>query len=136
MTRSPHRPVVVAILNSNDEIVELMRVLIEQAGFIVVHGHIHDVKRGRLDLMNFIRQHDPSVIVYDLIPPYDRSWNFFRSVQTADYMKGRQFVLTSVNADRAREVMGKSAMVHEIVGKPLDLDEVLRAIKEASKTRS
>jgi DNA-binding NarL/FixJ family response regulator len=130
------RPSVVAILNSNDDVVEMLRNLVEQAGFVSVHGHIDDVRRGRLDLLNFIRQHDPSVIVYDLVPPYDRSWKYLESLRHTDYMNGRQFVLTSVNAARAREVVGSSEMVYEIVGKPLDLDVIAAAIKEASKRRA
>lgn len=130
------RPPVVAILNSNDDVVEMLRNLVEQAGFVSVHGHIDDVRRGRLDLLNFIRQNDPSVIVYDLVPPYDRSWKYLESLRHTDYMNGRQFVLTSVNAARAGEVVGSSEMVYEIVGKPLDLDAIATAIKEASKRRA
>jgi DNA-binding NtrC family response regulator len=130
------RPTVVAILNSNDDVVEMLRNLVEQAGYVSVHGHIDDVRRGKLDLLNFIRQHDPSVIVYDLVPPYDRSWKYLESLRHTDYMDGRQFVLTSVNAARAREVVGASEMVYEIIGKPVDLDAIATAIKEASKRRS
>jgi DNA-binding NarL/FixJ family response regulator len=132
---SNERPPVVAILNSNDDVVEMLRSLVEQAGFVTVHGHIDDVRRGRLDLLNFIRQHDPKVIVYDLVPPYERSWNYLQSLRHTDYMEGRQFVLTSVNEPRAREAVGSSEMVYEIVGKPVDLDQIVVAIKEASKRR-
>ncbi len=130
------RPPVVAILNSNDDVVEMLRSLVEQAGFVSVHGHIDDVRRGRLDLINFVRQHDPAVVVYDLVPPYDRSWNYLESLRHTDFMEGRQFVLTSVNAAHAREVVGPSEMVYEIVGKPLDLDLIATAIKEASRRRA
>ena len=44
-------------------------------------------------------------------------------------------MLTSVNADRAREVVGNSEMVYEVVGKPFDLEAVVRAVKEASRAR-
>jgi len=40
-----------------------------------------------------------------------------------------------VNADHAKEVVGNSEMVYEVVGKPFDLDAILRAVKEASKAR-
>jgi DNA-binding NarL/FixJ family response regulator len=132
---SSARPPVVAILNSNDDVVEMIRNLVEQAGFVSVHGHIDDVRRGRLDLVNFIQQHDPSVIVYDLVPPYDRSWNYLQTLRNTELMEGRQFVITSVNAARAREVVGSSDMVYEIIGKPVDLDAIASAIKEASKRR-
>jgi DNA-binding response OmpR family regulator len=131
----PHKPPAVAILNSNDDLVEMLRMLIEQAGFTTVTGHIDDVRKGKLDLVNFVRQHDPRVIVYDLVPPYDRSWNYLLALRDSETMRGRPFVLTSVNAERAREVVGRSEMVYEVVGKPLDLDQVVQAVKEASKAR-
>jgi DNA-binding response OmpR family regulator len=135
MANTTHKPIVVAILNSNDELVELMRVVLEQAGFVAVTGHVDDARRGELDLINFMRQHDPKVIVYDLVPPYDRSWNYLRVLQDTEVMKNRSLVLTSVNAERAQEVVGRSKIVHEVIGRPVDLDEMITAVKEASKRR-
>ena len=130
-----NKPSVVAVLNSNDDLVELLRDLLEQAGFVTVTGHVDEVRRGKLDLVNFVKQHDPRVIVYDLVPPYDRSWNYLKLLQESEPLRGRPFVLTSVNAGRAKEVVGKSEMVYEVVGKPFDLDQVVTAVKEASKSR-
>jgi hypothetical protein len=129
------KPPVVAILNSNDDVVEMLRNLLEPAGFVTVHGHIDDIRRGKLDLVNFVKQHEPVVIVYDLVPPYDRSWNYLYMLRDSEPLKGRPFVLTSVNAARAREVVGNDEMVYEIVGRPLDLDAIARAVKEASRAR-
>jgi len=135
MSTTTHKPTVVAILNSNDEVVELMRAVLEQAGFVAVTGHVDEARRGQLDLLNFMRQHDPKVIVYDLVPPYDRSWNYLRVLQDSEVMKNRSLVLTSVNAERAQEVVGRSDIVHEVIGRPVDLDEIVTAVKEASKRR-
>src|SRR5918996_6569682 len=135
MLGKPHKPPVVAIFNSNDDLVELLRQLLEQAGFVTVTGHIDDVRRGELDLVNFVKQHQPNVIVYDLVPPYDRSWNYLYLLRDSEPLRGRPFVLTSVNAARAIEVVGQSEMVYEVIGKPLDLDQVIMAVKEASKAR-
>ena len=132
---APRRPPVVAILNSNDDLVEMLKTLLEKAGYIAVSGHIDDVRRGRLDLLNFVRQHEPNVIVYDLVPPYDRSWQFLAGLKTSRSMQGRPFILTSVNAKRAREVVGMSDMVYEVVGKDEDLGKILNAIKEAIHQR-
>jgi DNA-binding NtrC family response regulator len=128
-------PPVVAILNSNDDLVEMLRDVLEHAGFITVTGHVDDVRRGRLDLINFVEQHNPTVIVYDLVPPYDRSWNYLYLLRDSEPLRGRPFVLTSVNPTRATEVVGKSEMVYEIVGRPVDLDRIVAAVKEASKSR-
>jgi DNA-binding NarL/FixJ family response regulator len=135
MAKGRTRPPVVAILNSNDDLVEIIRSVLEQAGFITVSGHIDEVRRGELDLVNFVEQHDPSVIVYDLVPPYDRSWKYLDMLKDSKTLRGRPFVLTSVNAARASEVVGRSDMVYEVVGKPVDLDKIVQAVKEASKAR-
>ena len=129
------RPPVVAVLNSNDDLVELLRNLLEQAGFVTVTGHIDAVRRGDLDLVNFVKQHEPNVIVYDLVPPYDRSWNYLHLLRESEPLRGRPFVITSVNAARASEVVGQSGMVYEVVGKHEDLDRIVAAVREASKAR-
>ena len=130
-----HKPLVVAVLNSNDDLVELLRDVLEKAGFVTVTGHVDDVKRGNLDLIHFVEQHDPRVIVYDLVPPYDRSWNYLDLLRDSKPLRGRPLVLTSVNPARAREVVGESEMVYEVVGKAADLDQIVTAVREASKSR-
>lgn len=51
---------VVAILNSNDDLVELLRMALEQAGLVVVSAHVDGVKRGDVSLTDFIQEHDPA----------------------------------------------------------------------------
>jgi CheY-like chemotaxis protein len=130
------RPDCVAVFNTNDDLVELLRMLIEQAGFAVVTGHIDDIKRGKLDLQAFVTQHDPKVILYDVGPPYDRNWMFLEHLRRQEPLKGRQFVLTTTNLARVREAVGPAENVYEIVGKPFDLDVIVRAVKEASRARA
>lgn len=138
MTPATHdrRPDCVAVFNASDDIVEMLRMVIEQAGFTAVTGHIDDIKRGQLDLQTFIAQHDPKVIVYDIAPPYDRNWNFLEHLRSRPPVQGRQFVLTTTNMARVREVVGSAEHVYEIVGKPFDLDAIVRAVKEASRARA
>jgi hypothetical protein len=77
---------VVAIINSNHDVVEMLRLSFEQAGFVVV-------------------------------------------------LDGCQFVLTSTNPARAHELAKTSEEVYEVVGKPYDLTQITRAVKEASRAR-
>jgi CheY-like chemotaxis protein len=130
------KPDCVAILNTSDDVVDLLRTLIEQAGFVVVAGHIDEIKKGQLDLLTFVEQHDPKVIVFDVAPPYDRSWNFLEHLRHRPPLQGRQFVLTTTNIARVREVVGTAENIYEIVGKPFDLDAIVRAVKEASRARA
>src|SRR5690349_20030051 len=85
----------VAIFNTNDDLVELLRAAIEQAGFVAVSGHIDDARRGTLLLSAFVQEHDPKVIVYDIASLYEQHWLFFDYVREQPYMDGRQFVLTT-----------------------------------------
>jgi DNA-binding NtrC family response regulator len=123
---------VVAIFNSNDDVVEMLRLAIEQRGLIVVSGHIDQIRRGAQRLSDFLDEHNPSVIVYDLVPPYDRSWLFLEHLRESSSMRGRRFVITSTNAARAREIVGTAEHVYEVIGKPFDLDQVVQAVERAA----
>jgi len=126
---------VVAIINSNDDVVEMLRLSFEQAGFVVVSAHVDAIKRGDTNLADFVRAHQPNVIVYDLVPPYDRSYRFIQHLRETDVLDGCQFVLTSTNPARAHELAKTSEEVYEVVGKPYDLTQITRAVKEASRAR-
>ena len=126
---------VVAVINSNDDVVEMLRLSFEQAGFIVVSAHTDAIKRGVTNLTDFVRAHKPNVIVFDLVPPYDRSYRFVEHLREIEVLKGCQFVLTSTNPIRAHELAGTSEEVYEVVGKPYDLEQITRAVKEASRAR-
>ena len=130
----PDKMPVVAILNSNDDVVEMLRMAIEQAGLIVVSAHIDAVKRGDASLLEFITEHDPDVVLYDVVPPYDRSWRFLEHLRETS-MRGRQFVITSTNPKRAAELSGTSEDSYEIIGKPYDIEKIVDAIREAARAR-
>jgi CheY-like chemotaxis protein len=122
-------PQTVAVLNTNDDVVELLRILFEQTGYVVVSAHLDDIKRGAVDIEALIRQHRPAVIVYDIAPPYDRQWAFMNHMRSRPVFDGIPFVLTTTNAARVREIVGEDVL--EIVGKPYDLDEIVRAVQTA-----
>src|SRR5690349_5556470 len=118
---------VVAILNSNDDVVEMLRFALEQAAFVVVSGHVDKIRRGEQRLADFVDEHNPAVIVYDLVPPYDRSWRFLEHLRAGPSLRGRRFVVTSTNVERATEAVGGAEDVYEIVGKPYDINQIIQA---------
>jgi DNA-binding NtrC family response regulator len=132
---SMDKPQVVAVINSTKDIVDLMRIWIEQAGFVVVTAMTTEIRDGEVDVELFIRHHDPRVIVYDVAPPYEPNWRLFEHIAALPVMAGRQFVLTSTNVAQIQRLGFSHQSVYEIVGKPDDLDRIVQAVKEASRAR-
>ncbi len=87
-----------------------------------------------LDLPDFIRQHDPRVIVYDLVMPYDTNWNFLSHLRDTDLMQGHHFVVTAPNSAALRVKVGTNERIYEIVDEG-DIDAVVQAVREAAKAR-
>jgi len=100
------KPPVVAVINSTEDIVDLLRIWIEQAGFVVVGTMTSLIRDGEVDVEQFIGQHDPLVIVYDISPPYEPNWRLFQHVASLPVMAGRQVVLTSTNARQVEKLAG------------------------------
>jgi len=128
-------PIVVAIVDTNPEIVRILRISLENAGFVAIDMPIEDIKTGVANVKSMLEEHDPRVIVYDVAPPYEQSWRFLEHLRVTTDFRGRQFVLTAVNVRAAREVLRNDETVHEIIGKDADIMEIVRAVKEASRAR-
>jgi DNA-binding NtrC family response regulator len=122
---------VVAVVNSNEDIVELVRSTLEEEGFLTVEAHIPDIRRGRTDFIAFLEAEDPGVIVYDIAPPFRESVNFLRLVMSSSAAAGRAFVLTTTNRAGLEEVIAETGSI-ELLGKPYDLDQIVSAVKRAA----
>jgi len=130
-----HTSDVVALLNTNDDLVELLRVELERAGLVAVSLHLDDVRRGRVSLEDFVHEHDPRVIVFDISAPYESSWRYLDKIRSLPLMADRQFVLTSPNVNRAIEGVDRPDRVFEIVGKPYDVGEFVDIVRQATRAR-
>jgi DNA-binding NtrC family response regulator len=126
-----HEPTI-AVINSNEDTTEMLRTCLQQHGFSsVVIGHVTEIKRGQTDFLRFLEAHDPSLFVWDIGIPYDENWRFVQLMMNLEQMKGRRVVLTTTNK-RALDSMVGSTETMEIIGKPYDLDQVIKAVKKAS----
>ena len=104
----PKHQNVIAVVNSNEDTVEMLRNCLQLHGFTsIVTGHIHDFKTGVEDFPGFVAQHDPAVLVYDISIPYDRNWTFLRLLLDTDAMRGRKVVLTTTNRSGSRSSSGR-----------------------------
>lgn len=130
-----HEPIVAAMFNTSPDLVDLVRRAFEPAGIVTVSVLTHQIREGVVDVQGFIRQHNPQVIVYDIAPPYDANWQLFQHICRMDVMRGRQYIVTSINAKHVEALASPDQTVYEIVGKPYDLDRLVHAVKEAARAR-
>jgi DNA-binding NtrC family response regulator len=136
MSRAANGPIVAAIFNTSPDIVDLLRRALEPAGIVTVSVLTHQIREGAVDVDGFLRQHDPNVIVYDIAPPYDANWQLFQHMCRMEAMRKRPVVLTSINVQHVEKLAGRNDRIYEIVGKPFDLDLIVRAVKEAAHVRA
>src|SRR5215203_2502681 len=107
-------PPVVAVINSTEDIVDMLRIALEHAGLTVVSALTREIREGHTDLERFVQQHDPRVILYDVAPPYAPNWNLFQHIAHIPVMAGRQFIITSTNARQVERLAGPQQHVYEI----------------------
>lgn len=122
---------VVAVFNTSEDTTDLLRVVLERAGYIVITAFTNAIRDGKIDLEAFMRQHRPQVIVYDIAIPYEENWRLFQHLRTSPACAGVRFVLTTTNTAQLEAIARPGQHVHEIVGKPYDLEQVVRAVKDA-----
>lgn len=126
----------IAVINSTSDITEILRVALEQSGFLVVTALTPEVRDGHVDIDRFLREHRPRVVVYDVSPPYDANFRMFEHVAAMPSARDSQFVLTSTNPKHVEHMGGLHQRVYEIIGKPFDIAEIVGAVREASRARA
>lgn len=129
MSRLP----VVAIINTNPDLVELLKVRIEAAGLVALVIHIADIRAG-LDLGAVLDQHQPQVIVYDVVMPYDRNWRFLQHLRETT-LRNYRFVLTTPNAAALERLVGRDERIYEVLDDNAHIDAIVQAVREAVRAR-
>jgi len=128
-------PPVVAIINTSDDLIELLKVNIEAAGLLAMTIHVSEIRTATFDVDTWLKVHDPRVVVYDVAPPFEKSWRFLDHLRSSPAFAGRHFVLTAPNVARVHEVVKTEETVYEVVGQADDIDAVVQAVREAAKAR-
>ena len=124
---------VVAVINTNPDLIELLKARIEAAGLVVLVIHVADIRAG-LDLGAVLTQHQPHVIVYDVVMPYERNWRFLQHLRETT-LRHYRFVLTTPNAVAIARLVGKDEKVYEVLDDRADIDAIVQAVREAARAR-
>ena len=120
----------VALFNASDDTIEMVyRLLTKQGdGQSLIWCHFADLKRGIVVFEKYMEKHNPELVIFDISPPYDENWTFFKTMRSNKIMKGRGTVLTTTNKLRLDEIIGEDSNALEIVGLKTDLDLIQAAI--------
>jgi len=118
----------VAIVETNQDIAEMLRLLLTQEGYRVVTVPLADLVQGQGEPGALLATHDPDVIIWDIGYPYADHWARFQRLWLHRSARGRGFILTTTNPDLF-------AAIHEtapgvvLFSKPYDLDQLLEAVR-------
>lgn len=125
--------VVIAIVNTNDDLVQALKEALENEGFATVTLHIRDIKAGKADFGGFLQAHEPAVVIYDIAVPYESNWTFFQTLRKLPECQGQAFVVTTVNKRVMEERVGKTDVVEIVGGRAQDFEPTIDAVKKALK---
>jgi hypothetical protein len=117
---------IVALFNASDDTIDMIEAILKEGdrAQTLVWCHFADLKKGVVDFKKYLEQHNPEVVVFDISPPYDANWKFYKTMRDADVMRGRGSVLTTTNKARLDEVLGTDSHALEVVGKVEDLKQI------------
>lgn len=125
-------PAVVAVINSNADLVRIVREMLEDEGFSVATIHISQIKQGQESLLQFLADHEPAVVIYDIAPPYSENWRFLQLLQQVPQFAERGLIVTTVNKHAMEAEVGANG-AFEIVGTRDNFAPVMSAVNDALK---
>jgi hypothetical protein len=128
-------PGIVALFNASDDTIDMIQSLLTKSGDnqSLIWCHFADLKKGIVDFSKYMERHNPEVVIFDISPPYDQNWKFYKTMRDDQIMRGRGAVLTTTNKARLDEVLDEDSEALEVVGLDKDLQQIDTAIK--SETR-
>ncbi len=123
-------PRTIGILNSTEDVIDLLTQLLEDEGCAVRAAYIPDFKRGRGDLATWLGDLAPTAVLYDIPPPYDENWAFYQHALSLRESRPHRFIVTTTNMRILEGLAGPTDAI-ELIGRPFDLGEIVDRVRAA-----
>jgi DNA-binding NtrC family response regulator len=124
----------VAILDSSNDDMAMLKIILEEEGLQTCAANLHDLVLGKQGLKEFLERCDPRVVIYDIPYPYAAHCKYLDRVLEQGLFRGREVILTTTNPQVVRELEG-CREVNLLVGKPFELNQFLTVV-HASAARA
>ena len=129
------RPLRIVIFNNDSETLKTVAHWFEINGHRVTTSALAAMRRADLDeIGDFLKRHDPDVIVYDVAIPYAPNWDYLSVLRSAPDLPRIPYVTTTPNKAALDKLVGKNDAL-ELLGGPDDLTVVMRAAEKAGHDR-
>ena len=132
---SPARRLRLAILNDSPQVLKLLCDWFRQHGHQCAARMVTDMPQAHVEVEQFINEHKPDVVVYDVPMPYGSSWDLIDVIRAMPSLRSQRFVVTTRNKRKLEQVVGRTSVV-EIAGQPEDLRRLLKAVETAGTSAS
>ena len=131
------RPHTVAIFDASADTLDMLSTAISQEGYRTLEGSADVAKSGEMDFVAFIEEHKPDALIWDIAPPYDRHWHFFKLLRTSHLLDHCVIVLTTTNKEQLESLAGHDSDTGaiELVGKPYDIKAIVDAVTRGLHAR-
>ena len=126
------------VLNTSVDAIQLLQTWFEARGMIVHTANVAEFRKGGRDLAQFIAESAPDVVIYDVALPYVANWKFLQSLRQ-DGPLGRVPLIVTTPNERvlaAVATISDATPLHEIVGKPADMEQLTSRITRLIATRA
>ena len=124
---------VVAVFNASDELVDLLHWMQPISGaYEFIACRIETLKKGWVDFTEYLAEHNPHLVIFDISPPSEENWQFFQTLRAAPAMKGRRQVLVTTNKALLDAVLGEDSHAIDIVASPDVLHQAVTAIESVA----
>jgi hypothetical protein len=122
----------VAIIDSHGDTVEMLACLLEGSGLQAIQGPPVTGNPSTVDFAGYMARHDPEALIWNIAPPYERNWGFFKLLRRIGPLEGRAVVLTTTDKRKLDSLLFHDASTRlEVLGKPYAPALMVEAVKRA-----
>ncbi len=114
---------VVVCIEDEPPMIDLVKLILKNRGYDVVGA------LGGKEGLDAIREHQPDLVLLDLMMPEMNGWDVYQQMKADDYMSSIPVIVVTAKAQNIDKVLGLHiAKVQDYITKPFSPAELLKSI--------